>query len=283
MPHIATEHNSAMKIYALLSCLIFPVALSTLVSCEDHREGVEPTRFRLKKSVATSAYRANTKDTSTTVYNYDAKGYLNEQSNVSTNTFGNTRIVTNTRFTYDAQNRLAQIEEKYIAGSTTVNRIDYTYDSAGNVLVEIKSSAFGPNRDQSGNFEVTGKTEFTYDGSQLPATVATMYGKSSFSYANGNIYQSVFTSSDPKQSPITTTYQYDNKPNPFYGVTRGYGFQQQQLNRNNQVATSSTPANGPKQTLTYNADGLLSKLNLTYIPNPPYNFDRQIVYEYEAY
>lgn len=82
-----------MRINALSSYLFFPIVLIVLCACKDHREGVEPPRFRLKRSVRTTAYRADTKDTTTIMYVYDAKGYLSEEVNVATSTFGDKRYV----------------------------------------------------------------------------------------------------------------------------------------------------------------------------------------------
>jgi hypothetical protein len=255
-----------MKLNVPLTCLIFLLVLTTLLACTDHLEVQPPARFRLKKTIETSAFKPDSKDTSTTTYTYNAEGYLINEVTVETNTFGNRRYVRNSTFVYNDQNKLTRIDKQINANPA--GHVDYLYDSDGHIIAEILA---------------TDTTVFTYNGSRLPATVANRYGKTAYTYANGNVIQAVFTPADPKQALSTTTYQYDDKPNPDFGVIRSTGFSTASINKNNVISYSPSPANAPQQLRTYNANGLLTSLALLRKPEYNYDYSQYFTFEYEAY
>ncbi|WP_375446694.1 hypothetical protein [uncultured Fibrella sp.] len=263
------KHQSIAKAPALLF-LFLTYTIGTLTSCQDHREEVEPVRFRLKKTVSTSAIRGNTKDTTTILYTYNAKGQLGSETSVETSTYGPLRYVKNATFTYNAQGQLTQINAEYSGNFSGFDRTEYTYDSAGNIMLETKLRNF--DKSQPSNYQVIDKTEYTYDGSLFPATATNSYGTTRYTYLNGNISSKIVQGS--------TLFQYDDKPNPYYGVIRADGILSRLFSVNNQIDIGIVE---PRHVLTYNAAGLLVRLNIVYRPSFPYNYDEQTTYEYEAY
>ena len=255
-----------MKLNVPLTCLGFLLVLTTLLACTDHLEVQPPARFRLKKTIETSAFKPDSKDTSTTTYTYNAEGYLINEVTFEINTFGNQRFIRSSAFVYNTQYKLVRIDKQ--TNSNPAGHIDYLYDNNGNIMAEVLA---------------TDTTVFTYDGSRLPATVANRYGKTAYAYANGNVIQTVFTPVDPKQAPFTTTYQYDDKPNPNFGVIRSTGFSTAVINKNNVISYSPSPANAPQQLRTYDANGLLTSLILLRKPEYNYDYSQYFTFGYEAY
>ena len=264
--------------------LIIPIVFS---ACQDHRLTPNPERFRLKKTVYTTAIKFNTPYRQEVVYSYNSTGNLEKEISTITNTYENRVVTQLSAFTYDAQNRLIRIDSEADSGvNPPIRRIEYTYDADGNIAEETTSVSYtGKN---TGDYTIIGQSVFTYAGSRFP--VKQVYTNSptvhvyDYTYSNGNISQLVSTQTAATPYPaVTNTYQYDDKPNPYYGVIRSDGLTAAVANKNNVIDEITSPAPKYKRVLTYDSLGLLTKLNIVYPPDPNYNYNSQTTYEYEKY
>ncbi|WP_460971147.1 hypothetical protein [Spirosoma migulaei] len=264
--------------------LTIPIVFS---ACQDHQLTPDPERFRLKKTVYTNAIKFNTPYRKEVVYSYNSTGNLEKEVATITSTYENRVIITLSAFVYDAQNRLIRINsESDLGANLPIRRIEYTYDADGNIAKETASVSYtGKN---TGDYTIIGQSVFTYAGSRFP--LKQVYTNSStvqvydYTYSNGNISQLVSTQTAATPYPaVTNTYQYDDKPNPYYGVIRGDGLTAAVINKNNVIDEMTSPAPKYKRVLTYDSLGLLTKLNIVYPPDPYYNYNSQTTYEYEKY
>ncbi|WP_460934380.1 hypothetical protein [Spirosoma humi] len=251
--------------------------LLLFTACEDHRI---PSVQRLRiKTVRTIIPGLDDTRLTTETYNYDSKGRLIQYvSGTETKPVVPIGDSSRTVINYDGQGR---IENIFTEGRGLVNTASgvvylwrpsfnttYAYDGNGNITV-MKLFAITQDRSQSPNLlEVL---QFEYDGTKFPVKVIHTTTSNNhqwterYTYSGDNI---VNVESSDNQS-ATTTYQYDNKPNPFYGLLTGEKRNDAfiALNKNN-VMTND------KQYL-YDTNGLLSKViaadGVVY------------TYEYEAY
>lgn len=240
------------------------VLVLIVTSCQDHRIP-QSQRFRVK-TIRTTTHDSNESRLVTVSYNYDSQGRL--VSRVSGTEIkpvvpigDSSRTVLN----YDAQGRIDTIATETrdlvntASGVVHLWRPDfkylYEYDLNGNLSV-MKLVAITKDRSRSPNLlEVI---RFEYAGTALP--VKAIHTRASdnyqwieqYTYSGANIVR--VETSDNQSAPVTTVYQYDNKPNPFYGLIIGSKRNDSFLifNRNNMVSSDNQYA--------YDSNGLLSKV-----------------------
>lgn len=241
------------------------LALFTLVfSCQDHRVTTDKVQFRLKKTVLT-----NRQGTTTTTYNYNSDARL---ANYVVLSSALSSTPSTTVLFYDAQNHLIRAE-----GSPGSTRLVYDYNENGRIkLVKVYSDP-----SMKGSFDSFDKQyEFEYDGSQFPVrsteTINNVFPipvtKSVYTYSNGNVVQIDVSSSNPNLPLVSSTIQYDDKANPYFGLITGSSPDPRIFSRNNAVR--------PGETQIYDNRGLLTELNVI-STNP--NFSSKTTYEYEVY
>jgi len=252
-----------------------------VTSCADHRIP-QAQRFRIKTVRTTSSDPYTTYlSTTTERYNYDSNDRLvSYVSGLESNSPAPIGDSSRTVLNYDAQGRMENIfsESRDLVNTASgVVRLWrpsfsylYEYDMNGNISV-MKIVAITKDRSRSPNLlEVL---RFEYNDAKLPVKVIHTQASDNYqwieqyTYGGANIVK--IETSDNQSAPVTTAYQYDNKPNPFYGLIigdkRNDAFTM--FNRNNLIASDNQ--------YEYDSNGLLSKVVVV----------GGIVqtYEYEAY
>lgn len=256
----------------------FPFLL-TLQACIDQpiTPAPQPGQFRLKRTITTSAIRANTKDTVIVTYTYNQQGNLELEDYVHTNTSDpQLQLGYRSAFTYNAQNQLVRIDTRITNNKTYLpnryaTRLDYTHDSDGRVKTETHSTSTLTDMNPTDPYQINKVSTFTYTGSRFPATVTRTDGTTT-------------TYAYDKENLVLSGYTYDDKPNPYYGIIRGDGFNPRLTSANNAVRVYPSDSKY-RQVMTYNAAGLLTRLAIIYTnpDDPVYNYGSQYAFEYEAY
>ena len=274
-----------MKFTSLQKWAFVALITSLLTSCQDHRQVTDPQRFRLKKTVGSPIVLPPNDDIITFIYDYNAQGKLTIELSSFSSPAGVVRSLRTSTFTYDSQTKLTRIDSQFIPETGTLYRYDYIYDANGNIATETFSADV--DKPHTGNYQVISKKTYTYNGSLFPATMtseilpatrSSELGKQEYTYSNGDIVKQVFTPKNPNQTTTTGIYQYDDKPNPYYGLIRGDGFGTGSFSKNNLIGF--VPQGNDLTTYTYNSLGLVTK-RVAHISG--FNYDLQTTYEYEAY
>lgn len=239
----------------------------TLTSCIDHR--VPATQQYRIKQVRTTYVDANATGTTTT-YNYDGSGRLVSYVGY----YGNPTLPNDsTSINYDAQGRIATIVH---AGWSAYKKIwnpsvsySYEYDVSGNISTVneyfINVLPTSPS--------LVKKFQLAYDGTKFPVKVTSDFwdiggfklGQSveQYTYAGGNIVK--VEKSGNQSANGTSTFQYDDKPNPYYGLITG--------EPDIRIFSKNNAVTSDKQ-YTYDSNGLLTKVVTTTATTE---------YEYETY
>lgn len=262
--------------------LITWISLCTLfvfvTSCEDHRIPTQQ-RFRIK-AARTVSPGPNVTRITTGFYNYDSNGRLARYvSSTETNPVS-VSDSSRTFLNYDAQGRIQNaLTETWDLVNTASGVIrlwrpslnqTYEYDTNGNITV---LKLFGITKDRSQSPFLLEVIQFAYNGSKFPIKVTHTRASDNYqwieryTYSGDNIVS--VEKSDNQSTPTTTAYQYDNNPNPFYGLITGNKSNDTftTFNRNNVVISGNQ--------YLYDSNGLLSKVvEAGGIVN---------TYEYEAY
>ena len=244
-----------MNVSSLIQRFFALTLLISLLACQDHQVQ-SPQRFRLKRTLS------NIPGLETTVtYTYNNIGKV--ATSVSRQNEGETSPGRTTVYLYDAQGRLVGTETDAGNGlGGGPSRTTYEYDANGNVSLERLYVA-----DAGGNYVLSATIIPEYGSGKLPVRITVTTNQSTsvtnYTYANENVVQTERTVNNGP--PEVTTYQYDDKPNPLYGlVASGPGYFNQ--SKNNVL--------NPNFTYTYNANGLLTIRQGTL---------QRYVYEYEPY
>lgn len=238
--------------------------LLVVTSCADHRIP-QAQRFRIKTVKTMTPSQDNTRLT-TEVYNYDSNSRLvSYVSGTETNSLGPTGDSSRTVLNYNAQGRIENIftETRDLVNTASgvvrlwrpnFNYI-YEYDLNGNISV-MKLVAITKDRSRSPNLlEVI---RFEYSGAKFPVKVIHTRASDNdqwieqYTYSGANIVK--VEESNNQSAPVTKVYQYDNKPNPFYGLIIGnkYNDAFTVFNSNNLIASDNQ--------YEYDSNGLLSKV-----------------------
>ena len=245
-----------MKRTFLLKTLACIALVTTLFSCQDHSLGVEPQRFRLKKTVLSADFGSPT----TTIYNYDNLGRL---ANYSFSSMLEKDVLTTLQ--YDSQNRVSGMEETKM-GATT-GRASYTYDGNGNISSVTKS--IDDVNQPAGNLAISFSYLFEYGPDKLPTKEYSMQNgvvqnSYVYTYESGNIVKS-----------NNAAFTFDDSPNPYWGLLI---FRQQPDELINTINKNNFDTVPSSYSLEYNSNGLLSKR--AFANN---QLHLQTTYEYEAY
>ena len=245
-----------------LACLIL---IATLFSCQDHSLGTGAKRFRLKKTVLSSAISSVP---TATIYNYDNAGKL-----VNYNFSSVLEKDVLTTLLYDSQSRVIGMEVTKM-GATT-GRATYTYDNNGNVGSVIK--LIDDPKQAAGNLAISVTFSFEYGPDKLPTKAYSMQngvanGTYLYTYAGGNVVKLDY--SLPGGLTKSDTFTFDNSPNPYQGkmnFSQGLYDLIDAINKNNYNPVPQL------YSLEYNSDGLLSKRTIL---GP---ISTQTTYEYEEF
>ncbi|MVM32666.1 hypothetical protein GO755_21675 [Spirosoma sp. HMF4905] len=239
----------------------------TLTSCKDYQIPATQ-RFRIKK-IRTTYADANATGTANT-YNYDGNGRLANYVGY----YGNSSLPSDsTIISYDTQGRIQGIlhESWYAYRSVWRPIVSYTYeyDMSGNISV-IKEYFINVLPTSP---SLVKEFQLAYGDTKFPVKVTSDFWDSSgfklgqsveqYTYNGGNIVK--VEKSENQSANVTTTFQYDDKPNPYYGLITGEP-DIRMFSMNNAVTSD-------KQYM-YDSNGLLTKVVTTTATTE---------YEYEAY
>ncbi|GAB2553831.1 hypothetical protein [Spirosoma areae] len=211
-----------MKTSHLRQWLISLLLIATALSCIDHRvpvvsPGIEPSRLRVK----TITQETPNNPTRVSAFKYDGQNRLSLIIGFQTPD-SSAAPVENTVYQYDAQNRLTQVNRRIVRRGSYSETYEYAYNGAGQVsrlnhlpstytiepqyTADNRVSGYRKSLGVSG-LQYSGSGTFTFPGNNLTLT---------------NEGFSVFRSGGPS-IPFTggsasTTFTFDDKINPFYGV-----------------------------------------------------------------
>jgi len=225
-----------------LNALAICVVLS---SCEDHRLTQSP-RFRLTKAIAQSP-----QSYSSTAYTYNSAnrlaGYVVRigATDAVETTPGQATIMQ-----YDAQGHLISADKQAAASAYTMTRFTYGYDANGNI---VSAKAY-LDAAKTGTYTLTDEYLLEYGTTKYPIKVTQTKGTDQaveqYTYTDGNVTGMTRKGNlgVNKFESVLNALPYDTKPNPFYGLITA-GPDRLLYSKNNLM----------DGTLTYNANGLLSK------------------------
>lgn len=201
--------------------LLILLLLGSLLGCTDHQTPTDPTLLRLRPKTLTLVMPNNITKVST--LSYDSQGIIRTIRTYQTpdSTAAETELST---LDYDSQNRLIQLRrevtryprgsqpnavELYTLSYTTGNQLGgityangfslgYSYGGTDNQPVSARRNF------STGGLIITGSDSFTFTGSNL-----TTHNTAISIAGHGG-------PGSPLSGP-TTTFTYDNHPNPFFG------------------------------------------------------------------
>ncbi len=262
-------------------------ALSLLfTACQDHRiPSMDTPRFRISKMTVQGGNQEN----STTTYTYNIKGQLARIYKAYTQRAKGSNLDShyNSLLTYNDQGQLVSFEQQpdYSApGTVNPSRYTYEYDDKRNV-VAIKYTLYSSPSVINTNASQTIRVVYA-SNSRFPSRITffnDVFGEEytyEYTYAGGNVVAIKKSSAQTTLSDFnyTRTYQFDNKPNPFYGLYSGIPepdlFNSAKRNtfyENNILNQNNTTQ--PGYTYEYDSYGNLIKSTGTYTAT----------YEYEQY
>lgn len=253
---------SPMKRTLFLKSLTSFVISLTLFSCQDHlTTPTGPQRFRLKRTVFSAATLPSN---SVTTYNYNNSGKL--ASIISAAGSDSTQYT----LVYNSQGQLASREGRNtLFGQVRLLRNTYEYDATGN-LTTIKS--YSDLNQNAGSLALIGTIQIEYNADRLPQTVtSTAEGvtqTATYTYGNGNIVRIDYSASSSGQPASSSTFTYDDKRNPYYGLIGSLTGIVDIINRSNIIE--------PNVNYQYDSNGLL-------ISRATSRLSARTTFEYETY
>jgi hypothetical protein len=269
--------TTLLKATRVIACLFVLVAL---FSCSDHRLVVGNERFRLKRAdvLLFEGYQK-------TVYNYVADNrlasyevtYIPDSPNPPPTTPDYTIV-----FSYNAQNRLIKADRVSTNPNFTRRvQVIYVNDNNGRIASATMSD---DNGNTPGILTQSEAYVFEYGAGAYPTKVTFTLSKSlspsgvsTLTYNNGNVVS--ITKSTNVGSQVTTSYTYDDKLNPYFGlVTDNVDYPGYSSSDFLTYSKNTRSAAYPSTTRSYNAKGLL--VSESFLFN---GVTRGSRYEYESY
>lgn len=252
-----TKYLQQLSFRLFIAGVLFSFSL-LMASCTDHRIPPEMQRFRLKKTVAT-----NIQGSITTILDYNAEGKL--ISFVGGDQAYNVQ--------YDALGRFINVHLKEYPDAI-IRR--FGYDNANNVNY-IQNNFY---RGEAG-LEILSEMTLKYSGTQYPASSSLDDSPSPrvllsyYTFDSGNLIKLESEINYPSQNEVLSpiNYQYDDKPNPYFGLLPLGISIEESLNKNNAIMSSNE--------LIYNNNGMLIQKNIN--STGPVGTRTTITFEYEVY
>lgn len=155
-------------------------------------------------------------------------------------------------FYYDEQNRYRQIDYLYRPGLSTEGETrSYTYTADGFTVRVSKMMNGNPTTELQ-----TKVYKMNEQGHLVSIATSSPGGNEleTFEYTGNNITRQQFASG------LEVRYEYDNKPNPYFGLVAPDISVIRQFSRNNIIKLSNNGRTPAEVTLTYNAEGFPLKL-----------------------
>ncbi|WP_020600048.1 hypothetical protein [Spirosoma panaciterrae] len=219
-------------------------------ACQDHRIPQAPgSKFRIKK--VTVGYE-NATDYSYSIYTYMSTGLLASVDQYTVK--GNSAAVQNSKtvMTYDGQGKILKAEMQLLSSNGAAQWVpfqNYTYEYDKNgIITQIKRYDLA----NPASPVLIDQHLLEYNVARLPIkqsyTIGTHQWVEQYTYSGGNVVK--VDRNDNLSGLSTLVFQYDDKPNPFYGLITGppsYTI----FSANNIIT--------PNQIYTYDSNGLLIK------------------------
>ena len=197
-----------------------------LIACENNRIPTSP-RFRIKKITKQSA-----QELSTDTYSYDNQGKLDNiyKAYSDRRQTSNRDYYYKTAFQYDEKGKLKSVEYQpdYTAPGTIIpSRYDYEYDGNGNAVI-IKYAQ--TSSDAATNQLSRTTFNLVYNGTKWPIKITAVSdvfmdgSMTEYIYDQENVVKikkDYFDNTGRIKDSYTRTYQFDDKPNPFYALYIG--------------------------------------------------------------
>ncbi|AKD54899.1 hypothetical protein [Spirosoma radiotolerans] len=252
--------NKLCYCWAWLSSLLL-----ILLGCEQQAPVSSPiNQFRLIKRIDSSATSL-----ATTRYFYNSDNRL-IQTQTQTLSYTGSNLIQTTAYRYDEQNRLIVIESQQ---GLALNKRVFTYNEQGDMVLSTDSSGFS---NAIPIYTAQQQHAYRYDSHHLPyQETLTPLGTNplqtyqyQYTYQQGNVSQVSITL--PNGSTSQTTYQYDDKPNLWYGQW-GSGVMPAVFSHNNVIFDH--------EQLSYTPQGLISQRETIYPTNRKLGSKISFIYE----
>lgn len=247
----------------ILRISVTALVLVTLFSaCTDHlSRPLSPQRLRLKTIIEDGII----KQMFSTTFEYDAQNRQTGYTHVTY--YPGAEQTSHASITYDAQGQYQRIDQEIRNGTgalvaNTTSLFTYRPDGQGGKFMTVNlydraQSTVSPDFTQQITYQFDAnnrlvRSDFIQYSGATPLTYL-------YTYTGDNITQSELI--DPN---IITTNTFDDKPNPLYGlISQSIGLDMSnQFSRNNILERKTNEGGGGTNGAEYNAQGLLSKLNL---------------------
>ena len=242
--------------------------ICSVLACTDHRlNPVAPSGLRLKTTLNVNSGSSPFN----TEYTYGS----NNRVTSFTTTLGTKGV-----FTYDEKNQYKQFNYFYqLADESRGERTLFQYSQDGNSLTV--NTNFFENGNQGSIFKTT-RYEFDADKRLLGSSTGDGPGStvetSTYQYTGGNITsQSIIANGTTR----ITAYEYDDKPNPYYGLIAPDIGEIRRFSRNNVTKITDVTPGEPQRVFgeyfyEYNAQGLPQKQILR-------TGTQMVLFTYESY
>ncbi len=256
-----------IKLHELGPWLSSLLLLVTLLACDQQAPVSAPAnQFRLLKRIDSSATSLTT-----SLYFYSPDNRL-IRTQTQTLIYQVSNLNQIASYRYDERNRLIMIESQQ--GMTLTKRV-FTYDEQGDMVLSKDSSGFS---NSIPLYTAQQQHTYRYDSHHLPIQeTLTQFGAYllqtyhyQYTYQQGNVGQVTITL--PDGSTSQTTYQYDDKPNLWYG---------QWENAAMPAVFSANNVIFDHQHLSYTQQGLISQRETSYPANA--RLASKTTYLYETY
>ena len=205
--------------YPLFKSLFCGLALVGLLSCQDHRiPDPTPGAGRLRVKTITQELPDNKAVIS--AFQYDGQGRLSTILAYQTPD-SSVAPVEKTVYQYDSQNRLTQVNRDFIRRGSYTERYTLNYNSAGQLAgIGQSPSQFGVGLQYGSDNRLSGFSKGFSTGG------LTYNQNGTFTFTGNNLtYSTIHTRfirlGEPRplvDATANTTYAFDTKINPFYGV-----------------------------------------------------------------
>ena len=213
-----------MKTTRLFTGFICLLLVGSLLGCEDHQgQGVTPGANRLRVKTITQQLTSSASVSTVSAFSYDGQGRLSLITAFQTPD-SLVAPVENTVYQYNPQNRLAQVQHSIVRRGTNTETYTLAYNGAGQLsyLVNLPSTFSIAPQYNPANQPTTYSKAISVGGLQSSGGGSLTFTGNNLTFASETflVYR---TGGSPTAPPVggnvaNTTYTFDTKLNPFYGV-----------------------------------------------------------------
>ena len=205
--------------YSLLKTLFLVAMLAGVLSCNDHRiPDPTPGAGRLRVKSITQDLPDN--KTLVSAFQYDTQGRLSMITAYQTPD-SSVAPVEKTIYQFDSQNRLTQVNRNFIRMGSYTEQYTLRYNSAGQLTgISQSPSQFGVSLQYGSDNRLSGFSKgFSTGGLSYNQNGTFTFTGNNLTYST--IHTRFIRLGEPRplvDATVNTTYAFDTKINPFYGV-----------------------------------------------------------------